>query len=396
MRLGLPATSLWGETWRVLLAIVLSGLAWTGTWFSIEEEGRTGPLGWLLYGDPALGVLALGLMLLRRRWPLPVTLAIGVLSAVSVSSAGPLGVAMVSLATRRRWREMLVASPVFIVAAPVWDRIFPPADDQSWTWATTLLIQVLTLVACVAVGYYIGARRETIAALQQRAESAEREQGRRVEQARATERARIAREMHDVLAHRISLIAMHSGALAYRDDLPREQVREIASTLRDNADQAVTELRTVLGVLRGSEEASQPLGPQPDLTTLADLLEQARVGGTPVQLNLRVQVHEVPEAISRHAYRIVQEGLTNARKHAPGRPVTVALTGGPSDGLEVTVVNEPAAYGATPEEDIVQGSGSGLGLLGLAERAVLSGGRLSYGNDRSGRFVVRAWLPWAR
>ncbi|GAA1147941.1 sensor histidine kinase [Ornithinicoccus hortensis] len=394
MRLGLPATTVWGETWRVLLAIAAGALAWIGSWLTVDMEQRGGPLGWLAVGDPVIGALTLVLMLFRRRWPLAIALLLTALSAVSVSAAGASAIAVISMATRRRWREVLTITPVFIAAAPVWDLIFPPEEPGRWFLVTTLVIQVLSLVVCVSLGYYIGVRRDNITALRERAESAEREQGRRVEQARATERARIAREMHDVLAHRISLIAMHSGILAYRDDLPAAQVREIAATLRDNADQAVSELREVLGVLRGAQEPDQPLGPQPDLTHLGDLIEDLREGGTPIQLNVRVQVTEVPETISRHAYRIVQEGLTNARKHAPGMPVSVALAGGPVDGLEVTVVNQPAAYGVSAPEEAAQSSGSGLGLLGLAERAVLSGGRLSYGNDRAGRFTVRAWLPW--
>lgn len=394
MRTALPATTPWGETWRVLAAAAAGVVAWLGTWATIELEGRVGPEWWLAWGDPVVGVLALGLMLFRRRWPLGVALILTILSMFAVSVAGASAVAVISMATRRNWREVLIVTPFFLAASPVWDLLFPPAEPGRWALVTSLVIQVLSLVVCVAIGYYIGVRRDNITALRERAEAAEREQGRRVEQARATERARIAREMHDVLAHRISLIAMHSGILSYRDDLPRAQVREIATTLRDNADHAVSELREVLGVLRGAQEPGQPLGPQPDLTHLGDLIEEVRGGGTPVQLNVRVPAADVPETVSRHAYRIVQEGLTNARKHAPGMPVSVALSGGPTDGLEVTVVNQPSAYGASAPEEAAQSSGSGLGLLGLAERAVLSGGRLSYGNDRAGRFTVRAWLPW--
>jgi signal transduction histidine kinase len=249
-------------------------------------------------------------------------------------------------------------------------------------------------IAILLWGMYLGSRRELMWTLRDRAERAEAEQELRVDQGRSNERARIAREMHDVLAHRISLIAMNAGALTYREDLPPEQVREIAGTLRDNADQAVQELRAVLGVLRGAEEPGQPRGPQPDLNQLTALLEEVRAGGTPIVTTFRVEPAAVPETISRHAYRIIQEGLTNARKHAPGQPVTVALSGGAGDGLDLTVVNQPGPYGGSPQGDAVRDSGSGMGLLGLAERAVLSGGKLSYGTDRSGRFVVRAWLPW--
>lgn len=395
MRPGQPATTLWGETWRILLAALVGGLLWLSAWATIDIENRVGPEWFLLVADPILGVACLALLLFRRRWPVTIAFTTVMISGVATSAAGAALIATISLATRRRWRELAVVVPAYLVSSVIWDRMFPPTDPSLVTALTNITIQVLMLVAMIAIGYSIGVRRDNIAALRERAEVAEREQSHRVEQARATERARIAREMHDVLAHRISLIAMNAGALTYRDDLPPEQMREIAGTVRDNADQAVQELRAVLGVLRGADEPDQPREPQPDLTQLAALLDDVRAGGTPVVTTLRVDTATVPDQISRHAYRIIQEGLTNARKHAPGQPVTVSLSGAAGIGLDLTVVNQPKSYGeGSPGDDAVRDSGSGMGLLGLAERAVLSGGQLSYGTDRSGRFVVRAWLPW--
>ena len=384
----------WGEAWRVLAAAAIGLFGWFGVWALVETENRAGPLDWLAIGDPAVGILSLGLLLLRRRWPLTITLVLVILSGFVVTAGGSAALATVSLATHRRWRPLLVVGPVFLLTAFTWDLLFPPPEPGIWTAVMNLGVQALLMVTVFAVGYSIGVRRESVAALRERVETAEREQELRVEQARATERSRIAREMHDVLAHRISLIAMNAGVLSYRADLPPEQVREIAGTLRDDADQAVSELREVLGVLRGTGEPEQPRGPQPDLRHLEELFAEVTEGGTRVVHSFRMDPGSVPETISRHAYRIVQEGLTNARKHAPGQPVTVSLAGGAGVGLDLTVVNQPARYGDTPSEDSVRRSGSGLGLLGLAERAVLSGGQLSYGTDRSGRFVVRAWLPW--
>lgn len=378
-----------------MVALAVGALVWLSSWATIDLENREGPEWWLMSGDVLLGVVSLGLMLLRRRWPVPVAVAVILMSSVSTLAAGACLIVIISVATRRRWREMALITPLYLATSFVWDRMFTsPTSSTLVTTLTNVTIQVLVLVAAYAIGYSIGVRRDNIAALRERAEVAEREQGRRVEQARATERARIAREMHDVLAHRISLIAMNAGAMTYREDLPSDQLREIAGTVRDNADQAVQELRTVLGVLRGSDEPDQPRGPQHDLAQLTTLFEEVRAGGTPVVTTLRVDPSSVPETISRHAYRIIQEGLTNARKHAKGQPVTVSLSGGAGLGLDLTIVNQPAAYGEEPQHDGVRESGSGMGLLGLAERAVLSGGQLSYGTDRSGRFVVRAWLPW--
>lgn len=387
--------TLWGETWRILLAVLVGLVVWLSSWATLDIEGRVGPEGWLMLADPVLGVLSLVVLHFRRRWPVWVAVITIALSSVATSAAGACLIALISIATRRHWRELAVISPLYLATTFVWDEMFRLPGGQTWAATlTNVVIQVLVLIAAIAVGYSIGVRRDNIAALRERAEVAEREQERRVEQARTTERARIAREMHDVLAHRISLIAMNAGVLSYREDLPQEQVREIAGTVRDNADQAVQELREVLGVLRGSDEPDQLRGPQPDLSRLSTLFDEVRAGGTPVVTTMRVDPASVPESISRHAYRIIQEGLTNARKHAMGQPVTVSLSGGAGIGLDLTIVNQPAAYGTEPASDGVRESGSGMGLLGLAERAVLSGGQLSYGTDRSGRFVVRAWLPW--
>lgn len=385
----------WGETWRTLLAALVGILLWLAAWFSFDVEGRTGPVWWLAVADPLLGVASLVLLRFRRRQPVPVAALLILVSAVATTAAGACMIAIISVATRRRSRELAVIAPLYLASSFVWDEVFT-ASDQDWTTTVTnVVVQVLALVAAIAVGYSIGVRRDNIATLRERAETAEREQGLRVEQARSTERSRIAREMHDVLAHRISLIALNAGILSYREDLPPEQVREIAGTVRANADQAVQELRAVLGVLRGSDEPDQPRAPQPDLTDLEELLEEVRLGDTSVVTTVRVDLAAVPETISRHAYRIIQEGLTNARKHAPGMPVTVSLSGEPGQGLDLTVVNQPRAYGGAPHTEAARHSGSGMGLLGVAERAGLSGGQLTYGTDRSGRFVVRAWLPWS-
>jgi signal transduction histidine kinase len=218
--------------------------------------------------------------------------------------------------------------------------------------------------------------------------------------------------MHDVLAHRISLVAMHSGALAYRTDLRPEQVSETAEIVRDSANRALTELRAVLGVLRevpgaGGVDGGAPEPPQPTLDDLGPLVAEAASGGSIVRFDSSGDLSSVPEQVSRNAYRIVQECLTNARKHAPGAPVRLAVSTAPGAGLddeEVRVsVRNPAALpsarrGTGGTDGIRPGrtEGAGLGLLGLTERAVLAGGELTYGPDRAGDFVVTARLPWSR
>jgi signal transduction histidine kinase len=179
---------------------------------------------------------------------------------------------------------------------------------------------------------------------------------------------------------------MHAGALAFREDLTPEQVHISASVIRDKAHEALTDLRGVLGVLRGAD-GEPALAPQPTYADLGQLVAEAREGGLNLELFDRVSAaDEVPDAAGRTLYRIVQEGITNARKHAPGSLLTVELTGSPEDGLDV-VMRNPFGFGsATP--------GSGLGLVGLTERAELRGGRLDVRREGD-TFVLHGWIPWA-
>jgi signal transduction histidine kinase len=220
---------------------------------------------------------------------------------------------------------------------------------------------------------FIGSRREPVWTLRQRALRAESEQEVRVAQARATERARIAREMHDVLAHRISQISMQAGAPGFRGDVSTDQMRESAHLIRDQAHQALTDLRAVLGVLRDDGTGEVLDHPQPTYADLDGLVQQARDSGLTVDYDDQLATAQVPvpDVVGRTLYRIMQEGVTNVRKHAPGSRVTVRLSGSPDDGIEEELVN-PIGFGPTATP------GSGLGLIGLSERADLAGGRLDY------------------
>ncbi|MDE9366426.1 histidine kinase [Luteipulveratus sp. YIM 133132] len=387
-----PTTSrarhLWGETWRILAAAV-SGLLLLA---AAQAEDRTqhyqhGDV-WP-FVDLALGVLSLGLLLWRRRWPVAITGTLVAVSAVAVSPAGAAGLALISLCTHRRWRQIVPMTVLWILSSLIFALLFPSQDALS-DRITNVVLTLLATAVCVATGLAIGARRELLASLRARAETAEREQALLVARAKVGERARIAREMHDVLAHRISLVAVHSGALAYRQDLSATEVRTAAGVIQENAHHALTELREVLGVLRGNEAPGEPEAPQPVLCDVEALVESARRGGAHIDLRVHTDPSGLPEPISRHAYRIIQEGLTNAAKHAPGAPVIVEIAGEPGGRLLLEVRNpEP------PHQEVEPLPSSGLGLIGLTERAVLSGGELRYGVDRRQHFVLSAWLPWA-
>ena len=374
-----PRLGVWSHVWRYALVIAIGA----GAWFELArwqwENDRT----WF-FADLALGIGALVLVAGRRRWPLTIALVTNAITVVSASAGGPATLALVSLATRRRWREIIPVSVLGLAAGLAFDRFNPVSEEP---WGVTVPILVALIAVTVGWGMYIGSRRELLATLRLRAETAESEQAARVAQARTAERTRIAREMHDVLAHRISMVTMHAGALSYRDDLTSEQVRETAGIIQENSHQALVELRQVLGVLREDPGDADPERPQPSAVDLPELVDKARDAGMKISAELG-PVDSIPDLLGRTAYRVVQEGLTNARKHAPDTLVTVALAGGPDDGLTIAVRN-PIRVGSPLDVP-----SSGLGLMGLAERATLAGGQLRHGVTRNHEFTLTVWLPW--
>ncbi|QTE28780.1 sensor histidine kinase [Pengzhenrongella sicca] len=380
----------WGTTWRVAVAALVGLLAFGAI---LPEDPELA--GGLVALDFVLGIVAICLLPLRRSAPVPMAVAIGALSGFSVLAVGAAVIAIISVATRRRWPEIAVVAGASAASAALYELVNPAAVEYPW-WA--LALTGLGLYgALVLIGLYLGGRRELLTTLRDRAETAEREQVTRIEQARATERTRIAREMHDVLAHRISLVALHAGGLAFRDDLTRAETAGAAEIIRDNAHLALTELRDVLGVLREDDAESGPPRPQPTLADLPALVAESVAAGTSVRYDVDPQVSAEIAGLgvrtSRNAYRVVQEALTNARKHAPGQEVLIDVAGHPGAELTLVITNplpptEPRTGGTA------RPPGAGLGLIGLSERVRLAGGTLAHGVGADSRFVVRASLPW--
>lgn len=379
----------WQNAWRLALAAVLGLFVWSFTLATLQATGYRASAYeglWTVLGDPAVGVAAFVLVLYRRRWPMTVAALTALLSSVSMLALGPATLALASLATRRRPQEVAIVGALTVAAAVVLEYVYPNSDPLPW-WAISAAATIGVIVV-VAIGYAVGADRQERQSLRDRAETNEREQQARVAAARAEERTRIAREMHDVLAHRISLVTMHAGALTYRDDLPREQQIAVARTIEDNAQLAMHDLRDVLGVLRSSERGDgAPQPPQPGIADLPALIAEAHTAGARVELS-NILTTPLPTTTGRTVYRLVQESLTNARKHAPSCPVEVTIEGEPGEGVEVVVSNPLPLGPAEPS------SGAGMGLLGLGERVDLLGGTLAHGSV-GGRFVVRASLPWS-
>jgi signal transduction histidine kinase len=244
-------------------------------------------------------------------------------------------------------------------------------------WA--VLSAALVVGLPTAVGLWVRERRRVLAGLVERAAQAEREQRARSEQARAQERARIAREMHDVVAHRVSLMVLHAGALEV--NAPDEATATTAALIRTTGRDALVELRAALGVLRSGDTGQAPL---PTLDQLDDLLEQSRAAGIALDRRDEGPPRSFPATVERTAYRVVQEALTNVHKHAADAATSVLVRYLP-DALEVCVRNEPGLSASMP--------GSGTGLAGLRERVELLGGTFEAGRRLDGGFLVSARLP---
>jgi len=324
----------------------------------------------------------------RRRWPVPIAVLLALIGTFSDMASAAVLIALFTVAVHRRLPVVLALGALNPASFGVYT-VLRPTDDVPYPIVVGFGL-VLT-GAVLAWGMFVRARRQLVLSLRERAARAESEQQLRVEQARVTERTRIAREMHDVLAHRLSLLSMHAGALEFRPDAPPAEVAQAAGVVRASARQALEDLREVIGVLRDGD-GDPATRPQPTLADLPALVEECRVAGVRVRADYRVpQLASAPPAIGRHAYRIVQEGLTNVRKHAPGTVASIRVDGGPGVGLTVEVSN-PASAGS---EHALPLPGAGTGLVGLLERVSLAGGQLEHGWTPDGEFRLRARLPWA-
>ncbi|WP_157429450.1 sensor histidine kinase [Actinomadura oligospora] len=339
-----------------------------------------------------LGVLCcLAVLLFRRNRP--VALAIGLILAQFTGAAayGVAAIAVFNVAVLRPWRA---AVPIALAETTVVCGLMALTTTSRQGFVEGAVVFSLLHAVLVTAGMLVRSRRLLVESLRERARQAEEGQRLRVEEARLLERERLAREMHDVLAHRISLLAVHAGALEFGPDAPQAQ-REAAGIIRRGAYEAMEDLREVIGVLRAVPEVPDdaPERPQPTLADLPSLITEARAAGDRLELDDRVGAGGgVPERIGRHAYRIVQEGLTNARKHAPGARVRVGLL---AEGGELVVrIENPLPPGAGEAGRAVSGlPGAGAGLLGLGERVALVGGTLSHGRTPEGTFLLVARLP---
>lgn len=347
------------------------------TALSLWSRTDLGPL------DFAVAALCAGSAFVQVWRPVTGASAATVLAVLSPVATPAATVGALQAAWRGRFRTAAAVSAAGVAAHLLqWIRHPNPALGFGW-WA---LLVVVSYGALLGWGAWANARRRLLISLHERAERAEAEQGRRVAEARAAERRSLARDMHDVLANRLSLVATHAGALEFRPDAPPEKIAMAAGVVRDGVHQALEELRQVIGLLREDDETTS--GGPVAVADVEILIDESRAAGQPVEASIGLTVAVLPPALGRTAYRVLQEGLTNARKHAAGMPVGLALNGAPGAELTIDLANPLPAQGGAATVP-----GGGLGLVGLTERVRLAGGRLDH--ERSGGcFRLRARLPW--
>ncbi|WP_157441948.1 sensor histidine kinase [Actinoplanes awajinensis] len=353
---------------------------------TLVQEWHPSP-DWVIVTDGVVSGIAGIALWWRRRFLTPLAILTLVLSAFSVAGALTMFIVLLTVAVHRRFAVLAGYAGLAVLTNMIFAGARP--DKESSFWESVFWGVAIVLIIALW-GMVVRARRELLLSWRDRAARAESEQQLRVEQARTLERTRIAREMHDVLAHRISLLSLHAGALEFRPDAPPEEIAGAAAVVRASAHQALQDLRAVIGVLRAGQSEAEPgpERPQPTLSALPALVEEARAAGDRVSFDVTVDPGAVPAGVGRAAYRMVQEGLTNARKHATGAVVRMTVAGRPGEGLTLEIVNPlPVSAPARPIP------GAGTGLVGLNERASLAGGRLTYG-PRDGAFHLEAWLPW--
>ncbi|MFF7204349.1 MULTISPECIES: sensor histidine kinase [unclassified Streptomyces] len=350
----------------------------------------------------ALVVLLLSLVVaLRRRMPekmLVLTAALGVAQLVLDIQVNPADFAMlviiytVAAHDRSPWASRLAL--VGGLSAATLAQLRWPMEETG-TWGKVFFTVVLSVPFALAwvLGDSIRTRRAYFDQLEERATRLEKEREAQSKVAVAAERARIARELHDVVAHNVSVMVVQADGAAYVLDAAPDQAKQALETISTTGRQALAEMRRLLGVLRtGDAPESGEYVPQPDVQQIEDLVEQVRHSGLTVDFKIEGTARQLPSGVELTAYRIVQEALTNTRKH-----------GGPEAGASVRLVYFDDGLGLLVEDD-GRGSahelyedggadGRGHGLIGMRERVGMVGGTLDAGPRPGGGFRISALLP---
>lgn len=370
------AARVWGGRYRQwAFDVAAVAIAALDVWLRVVPEAET--------YNHVLSVVAVAAVALRRRFPFLVVLVTvpGFLAGWAQLAA------MIALGTLARRR--LLSAQTYVGAGLVWfSRFFlwPPAEFVELSWKTHVhnaIYGCLVAGMPIAIGLLAHAREELSARIAELAASRERERVLHAHAVRADERARLAREMHDVVSHQVSLIAVQAGALRMAAEDPN--ARQVAGTIRALSTRTLDELRQLVSVLRTTNGDDSP---QPRIEDLPQLVNTA---GFPTTLTVRGEVSTLPAPVSGAVYRTVQEALTNVRKHAAGAPTRV-LVAADAHELRVEIHNEPPPH--CPDQGPLPGGGHGL--TGLRERATLLNGDFTAGPTEDGGYLVRVTFPVTR
>lgn len=384
--------------WRSALLDILVAIALAVTFFapSVRDTARGVPAG--PEAEPVVTILlvATGLVFVLRR-PFP-ALYVGLTLLLVLTYTGlghepgpiflapPIALAVCfTNVAQRYWVPILLGCGAGYIVAVHW---------QQPTLVSVLYTAALWFGTGGALALGISLYRENIVTITRRAEYAERTREQEAERKVANERIRIARELHDAVGHRLATISLQAGVAAHLASPEVDQssdpdpTHEALTAIRKESTEALRELRSTLGILREQDATGDdliPTTPTPQLGDLATLVETMRTAGVDLRAELNLDAVEVPEMVAAACYRVVQESLTNAARHAPTSTVTLRISALPK-GIEIVVRNPTTAHDT---------SRSGLGLLGMRERVSAFGGVFDAGPDGAGTFRVWAVLPFA-
>ncbi|MFI9805141.1 sensor histidine kinase [Streptomyces sp. NPDC052301] len=385
--------SLKAHPWALDAAIAAGVLVCMVAGSFVVPRGPHGVTWGLRTPDPLsllLMLLAAAALVFRRRAPrtvLAVTGALAVIECVTGDPRAPVAMsAVIALYTVASTTDRTTALRVGLLTMAVLTAAAMLAGPLPWYAQENLAIVAWTGIGATA-GDAVRSRRAVVQAIRERAERAERTREEEARRRVAEERLRIARDLHDVVAHHIALVNVQAGVAAHVMDKRPDQAKEALAHVRAASRSALDELRATVGLLRQSGDPAAPTEPAPGLSRLDDLAATFRSAGLPVDVARTDQGTELPAAVDLAAYRIIQEALTNARKHAgPGAKAQVSVVRvGPH--IEVTVVDDGSGAPDAPQ------AGGGHGLLGMRERAGALGGTLTTGPRYGGGFRVHAILP---
>lgn len=366
--------------------IVLFVIALVSWFLSGNPEASPQIPHWWWPWDLALGLIGCAAMWWTRRYPLLIAIIMIVPGSLSMTSGFTALFAVYRAGLLARPSAALLVTLAHIAFALPYHVVLPVPGVQ---WLAWVIVIPLLYALALCIGLLTRARRQVIVGLREAAMRDRQRYEENLASTRREERERIAREMHDVLAHRISLLSVHAGALEYRASSPQpltlDETRFAAGVIRENAHLAVEDLRELLSLLR-DDGTLQTASAQPRLADLDALIAEAEAAGQRVQLSMTLDTTAVRETVQRTVYRIVQEALTNARKHAPQSRVRASIAA--ADGRVLVEIANPVAVGITAL-DIPE---SGAGLIGLAERVRIDDGTFSAGVVE-GQFRVSADLP---